>query len=235
MLEFLGLNFTALIIFAAVAHFLCFLWLLRERKRMAKGLKAFLDDIVRPFTQRSDFDPNISIDDQISRYVRDWREALDSPGRRDDRGKLARLTIKDEKKPYLDSSLDTKYNVLRTAIESYPLLGILGTLFAMALALSGNGTGAEPAAAGLAAAGLEASLDGAGAGAALQAAGGDITMIISAFKGAIWSTVWGLLFAVGFMLFNAWVETGFTRLEENRIAVSDVVLKTKQIQLGGDE
>jgi biopolymer transport protein ExbB len=212
MLEFLGLNFTALIIFAAAAHFLCFLWLLRERKRTAKGLKAFLDDIVRPFSQRSDFDPNISIDDQISRYVRDWREALDNPERCGDRGKLARLAIKDEKKPYLDSSLDTKYNVLRTAIESYPLLGILGTLFAMALALSENGTGA-----------------------ALQTAGGDITMIISAFKGAIWSTVWGLLFAVGFMLFNAWVETGFTRLEENRAAVSDVVLKTKQIQLCGGE
>jgi biopolymer transport protein ExbB/TolQ len=164
--------------------------------------------MVRGFTRQSDVDPNISIDDQISRFIKDWEEVLHHPNRLPDREALARRDIKDEQRPYLETSLETRYNVVRSAIESYPLLGILGTLFAMALALSQGGGEAVEAAAVY-----------------------DISEIIRAFNSAIWSTVWGLIFAVGFLLFNASVENGFERLRENRNMVNDIVQKTKQLKL----
>ncbi len=214
MFEFLGSHFTALIIFAAVVHLAFFLWLLRDRARKTTQLKAFLQNVVRGLSRHSDIDPAVSIDDQISRFIRDWEEALADPRATVAREELKRSSIKDEQRPYLETSLETKYNVVRTAIESYPLLGILGTLFAMALALSEGGP---------------SGIDAAAAGAAQ-----DISHIIKAFNSAIWSTVWGLIFAVGFMLFNASVETGFERLSEHRSAVHEIIRKTKQLRLPAD-
>ena len=210
MFEFLGLHFTAIIIFAALAHFAFFLYLLRDRSRKIAELKAFLQNVVRGLSRHSDIAPAVSVDDQISRYIKDWEEALTDPSGTGAREELKRSGIKDEQRPYLDTSLETKYNVVRTAIESYPLLGILGTLFAMALALSQGGPS-----------GIEAGAQ-------------DITHIIKSFNSAIWSTVWGLIFAVGFMLFNASVETGFDRLREHRIAVQEIIAKTKQLRLSAD-
>jgi len=214
MFEFLGLHFTAIIIFAAVVHFAFFLYLLRDRARKIAELKAFLQNVVRGLSRHSDMAPAASVDDQISRYIKDWEEALTDPEGSGAREELKRSGIKDEQRPYLETSLETKYNVVRTAIESYPLLGILGTLFAMALALS---QGAPPVG------------DAAAAGAQ------EITHIIKSFNSAIWSTVWGLIFAVGFMLFNASVETGFDRLREHRIAVQEIIAKTKQLRLSADK
>ncbi len=210
MFEFLGLHFTAIIIFAAVVHFAFFLYLLRDRSRKIAELKAFLQNVVRGLSRHSDITPAVSVDDQISRYIKDWEEALTDPNGTGAREELKRSGIKDEQRPYLETSLETKYNVVRTAIESYPLLGILGTLFAMALALSEGGPS-----------GIEGGAQ-------------DITHIIKSFNSAIWSTVWGLIFAVGFMLFNASVETGFDRLREHRIAVQEIIAKTKQLRLSAD-
>lgn len=220
MIEFLGQNFTVLIIFAAVVHLAAFLWLLHQKHKKIRGLQAFLQNMVRGFSRHSDIDPNIGIDEQIDRFIKDWEEVLEHPDRAADREALARRDIKDEHRPYLESSLETRYNVVRSAIESYPLLGILGTLFAMALALSQGGAGGEAAAAASA---TEAAV-----------AGYDISTIIKAFNSAIWSTVWGLVFAVGFLLFNASVENGFERLREHRALVGAIVQKTKQLRLALD-
>lgn len=223
MFEFLGLHFTAIIIFAAVVHFAFFLYLLRDRARKIAELKAFLQNVVRGLSRHSDFAPAVSVDDQISRFIKDWEEALADPSGSGAREELKRSDIKDEQRPYLETSLETKYNVVRTAIESYPLLGILGTLFAMALALSGGGPS-----------GIEGGSSGIDAASAGVGAAQDITQIIKAFNSAIWSTVWGLIFAVGFMLFNAAVETGFDRLREHRIAVQEIIAKTKQLRLSAE-
>ena len=48
--------------------------------------------------------------------------------------------------------------------------------------------------------------------------------IINNFGNAIWTTLWGLIFGIAFMMFNAWVELGFERLADHRRNIAEVVM-----------
>ena len=76
-----------------------------------------------------------------------------------------RIYVLDERRDYLNSMSFEKWtNMARTVIEVYPLLGILGTILAVAAALP-----------------------------ALEANDADaMTDIMRLFGAAIWSTIWGL-------------------------------------------
>ena len=53
--------------------------------------------------------------------------------------------------------------------------------------------------------------------------------IIRNFRMAIGSTILGLAFGVGFMLFNAWVEPSFERLMEHRKSIRAVIRTAKNV------
>jgi biopolymer transport protein ExbB len=96
---------------------------------------------------------------------------------------------------------ETSYNICRTMIEAYPLLGVLGTILAIGAALqSGDGASASSS----------------------------VSVIVSRFGDAIWSTFAGLSAAVVLMFLNSAVEPRFRRLAENRQNVRETVARAKR-------
>lgn len=123
-------------------HFFMFLVLgLWYRARLA-AIAGLLDEFTRSLRHRSILDRRTSLGDQIEAFIADIREVLDNPHRMGDRPALmTRIEILDGRRNYLKSlGFDTWYNVARAMIEAYPLLGILGTILAIGLAVDTPGT-----------------------------------------------------------------------------------------------
>ena len=108
------------------------LWSVADRRRLARSLAKFTNNV--PGRSLS---TNVAPADQIDAFLADIGDVVRQPAGSPARGELTqRLTILDEDRFYLRSGLfPTLYNVARTMIEAYPLLGVLGTILAIGSAL----------------------------------------------------------------------------------------------------
>jgi biopolymer transport protein ExbB len=147
-------------------------------------------------------------------------------------GRLGRMQRElarfEDLKPYKKTSyVEVLYNAVRTGVEIYPLLGILGTIIALGLGLQGTSLPISDATsqpivssnAGGPAQDHYAQVE-AGAAVAAEKAG----RIIDNFGSAIWSTFWGLVCGIFFMMLNSFHELKFDRLVTHRQNVSEVVM-----------
>jgi biopolymer transport protein ExbB len=121
-----------------VLHLLFFFGLWLAFRGRLRRLAAMLDDFTRGLRQRSVLDRSAHLTDQIEAFLADVHEVLQHPERIEERRSLLdRMRILDEKRRYLQSmSFDTWYNVARSMIEAYPLMGILGTILAIGLVVA---------------------------------------------------------------------------------------------------
>lgn len=239
MLEWIAHHITHLIIILCALHLGVFTYLLMRRRRDTQKLKVFLGNIVREFSQRADIDHMRDLDDEIHFFITDIREVLQTDERTADRQVLLkRLVIKDEARPYLKSkNLETGYNVARTGIEAYPLLGILGTILAIAVGLgSPQARASKPDGTELRS-GTAKNVSPAQPpktpppASAPSSGGSSVSQVVRSFLDAIWSTAAGLIAAIILMLLNAGVEPGLMRLTGHRADVREVV-RTAKRELG---
>lgn len=199
ILELITQWFTPAILVVGVLHLLFFgglwLWARRDLRSMAHSL----DQFTAGLKHRSRLDWTGHLSDQVNAFIADIQEALSDP---EDRDVIRnRIRILDERRDYFDSfRFETAWNVARTGIEAYPLLGVLGTIFALWLAMRGRA----------------------------EEGGAAVSEIVSRFSVAIDSTFAGLAMAVVLMLVNSGVETLFNRIVENRRHVREVVLAAKR-------
>ena len=199
-------HFYVFILLLAAAHLAGFRYLAWERRRQSRWLADHLENLLQGFSSRADRDPYQTIDEQIDAFLANIQEALDDPARDDDRRRLyEQIMVKDETKKYLRGSrFETLYNLARTAIEVYPLLGIMGTVLAIGLALNGP-------AGDLATAATE--------------------RIVRNFAGSIWATLAGIGCGIILLLVNSLIEPAFTRLLDHRWDVRETIAAVKT-QLG---
>jgi biopolymer transport protein ExbB/TolQ len=199
-------HFYWLILIMAAAHLVVFLRLWRERRRQALWLAEHLENLVQGFSSRADRDPYPTLDERVDSFLANIREVLADPSRSADRQRLhEQIIAKDETKKYLRGSrFETLYSLARTTIEIYPLLGIMGTVLAIALALN------APAG---------------------EAAASATERIIQNFAGSIWATLAGIGCGIVLLMVNALVEPSFQRLLEHRAEVREVIAAAKT-QLG---
>jgi len=192
----------------AVVHAVGFVMLWRWSKRDYQSQFRLLEDFTAELSHRSRIAPGGHIADQVDAFLADIRDVLGRDSTDGQRQMLKdRIYVLDERREYLNSMSFEKWtNMARTVIEVYPLLGILGTILAVAAAL--------PA--------LEANDAGA------------MTNIMRLFGAAIWSTIWGLAAAIILMWANSWLEPEYSRLAEIRVNVRDVVAQAKRELGGGD-
>ena len=117
--------------------FILWVWAGRDLRQIASTLF----DLTRGLKNQSLLDSTAHLSDQIEAFLADVQDVLDDPARGDDREQLIRrMRIIDERRRYLNSMLfDTIYNVARSMIEAYPLMGILGTVLAIGAALQAQG------------------------------------------------------------------------------------------------
>ena len=116
-----------------VYFFVMWVWYRRD----VRALASTLDSFTREIKYRSVLDRNSHLCDQIEAFLSDIDEVLAKPEGHADRQALAhRMAILDEKRSYLHSlGFETHYNLCRTMIETYPLMGILGTILAIGVVL----------------------------------------------------------------------------------------------------
>lgn len=199
MLEFATAWFTPMILILGALHLMWF-WLLRMRAgRDVRSLAQLLERFTDGLHHRSRLDWRGHLTDQIDAFVEDVRDAMQRDG---DRELIRnRMAVLDEQRSYLNSfRFETSWNVARTGIEIYPLLGVLGTIFALWLAMR------EPT----------------------SDASATVGTIVQRFGVAIDSTFAGLAVAILLMVVHSYYETFFTRLTENRRAVRDLVTQVKR-------
>jgi biopolymer transport protein ExbB/TolQ len=202
-------HFYLFILLLFAAHLLGFRWLWRERSRQAVWLAEHLQNLIQGFASRADRDPYPTVDEQIDSFLANIREALSDPSRQRDRRALHdQIVAKDETKKYLRGSrFETFYNLARTGIEIYPLLGIMGTVLAIGLALHSQDAG-----------------DAASA----------TERIVRNFAGSIWATLAGIGCGVVLLLVNAVLEPAFQRLLDHRWEVRETISAVKN-ELGASK
>ena len=122
------------------AFLVLWLWAGRDRRQ----IKDALFDFTRGLTGQSVL-PSASAADQTDAFLADIGDVLQQPPGSPARSELAtRLKILDERRGYLRSGLfPTAYNVARTMIEAYPLLGVLGTILAIGAVQQGANAGVQ--------------------------------------------------------------------------------------------
>jgi len=222
-MRWLSDNSVSIIICVAVVHFLFFLGLWWRHGKILKGLSVKLRNTL-PSDKPLD-DEMRSLDGTIECYLHDLREIIlggDGAAVRKVWEQL-RILVKDKRHLHT-GPFETVYNVVRDMIQAYPLMGILGTVLAIGVGLS-SGHPDAAAAPGTTPAAAVRSVDAPAGEAAVNGAAGDI---IKDFKNAIWSTVWGLIFGLGFMGVNAALEPSFTRLVEHRANVRNILLEANR-------
>ena len=221
-------NVFLLILFGV--HVVLFLGLCVSRKRQIRRLASHLEDILGPKFRRISNDPDRTLDEVIDGFFHDIQDVVathqDSP---DARELSRRLVTKDEARKYLKRmSFETLYSCVRTGIEAWPLLGILGTVVAIALGMQATTTApgpVEPAA-------IVQPVTTAPVAGAPQAPPPAPEAPEAAPTDAIIRNFRMLAFGVGFMLFNAWVEPSFERLMEHRRSVRTAVRTAKNVLFG---
>jgi hypothetical protein len=222
-------HFYLFILLLGITHLFVLLAMWAARRRMTNNLASYLFNLVKNFSAGTDHRPGGTIYEQIDSFIADIREVTLNPGREADRDRLYhRVLVKDETKSDIHGTkLETWYNLARTGIEAYPLLGILGTIFAIALGLHGHPT--LPTAPAGANSAIVAPADAPASPDAVSPATSG--QIIRNFANSIWSTAAGIGFAIILMLVNALIEPGFDRLSKQRQAVRDAIAAAK-IHLG---
>jgi len=192
--------------FAVHVFFFFVLWVWWRRD--LRSIASSLDDFTRGLKHRSLMDRTSHLSDQIDAFLSDVREVVEARGNDAERQMLGqRMAILDERRRYLSRMLfETSYNVCRTMIEAYPLLGVLGTILAIGTALqTGDGTSAASS----------------------------VGVIVARFGDAIWSTFAGLSAAIALMFLNSALEPRFRRLSENREHVRETIARAKrELSLG---
>ncbi|MCA8994996.1 MAG: MotA/TolQ/ExbB proton channel family protein [Planctomycetaceae bacterium] len=194
----------AIVVLAGVHLFLFFvLWIWSRRD--FKNIASTLFDFTRGLKHQSVLDTTAHLSDQIDAFLADVNETLDVAGRSGDRETLhQRMRILDEKRRYMNSmSFETMYNMARTMIEAYPLMGVLGTIIAIGAALQTDT-------------------------AATAVAADTLGLVLSRFGEAIWSTAAGLVAAMLLMFVNSCLEMSFGRLTENRRHVREMIARVKR-------
>lgn len=137
LIERLSAASTLIIVVLGLLHIALFFVLWISFRHNLRRIAAALDDFTRGLHHRSVLDRSSHLSDQIEAFLTDVNEILDTPTREADRQTLHnRINILDEQRKYLQSlGFEISYNMCRTMIEAYPLLGILGTILAIGGAL----------------------------------------------------------------------------------------------------
>jgi hypothetical protein len=237
LLQWFADNASLLICCFAAVHFVVLLVLRLWWGRTLLTLQDYLRSLLTNIKGTSDPRSSGDLDDQIEAFLQDVRAILTQEHFQQERDEIrTRVIAKKEQRPYLRAkAFERWYSVARAAVEIYPLAGILGTILAMAVSLAPGGQSRTPdavSAEDVEAVAIAAESNTARTGDADNlAAETAVAGIVTNFRSAIWSTFFGLLFAILFMGITAWYEPSFVRLVEYRAAVREAIREAERSML----
>lgn len=199
MLELISSYSTLVIVIAAVAHTIAFAVLAAWAKGDRKRIAQTLERFTDGLPHRSRMDFNSHLSDQIEAFLADIADVMAQPNQSTDRIQLAqRLRILDERREYLQS---LRFETAWNVARTMIEAYPLAGVLGTILAI----------------------------GAALAADDqASVSVIVTRFGDAIWSTFAGLVAAIALMFIGSVVEPGFARLTENRLDVREMAAKVKR-------
>lgn len=183
LLQWISDHFVELIMLAAILELIaCIRVYVYNALYIRKVHKWFEEDILREGssgTASATLDPLIRLETNLHGFRASYSEKIESWNRAELKEKLTELSTRESLKSHSYGEWNKAlFNTLRDAVTVFPLLGILGTVFAIGCQLSGSSP--EEGA---------AMLEG----------------VTKNFGIAIWTTVWGIVFGISFTLVNAFL------------------------------
>lgn len=206
MLETLSASSTWVILIAAVLHLIAFLALTIWARNDRKRIAQTLQRFTDELPHRSRMDFGVHLSDQIEAFLADIQDVLSEPPGSDNRRALRqRMAILDGRREYLQSM--SFETAWNVARTMIEAYPLAGVLGTI-LAI----------------------------GAALATdSSASVSVIVTRFGDAIWSTFAGLVAAIVLMLIGSLVEPSFARLAENRTHVRETAASAKRELTIADE
>ncbi|MCM2369033.1 MotA/TolQ/ExbB proton channel family protein [Aporhodopirellula aestuarii] len=199
MLELISSYSTLAIIAAAIVHLLAFAVLTLWARADRKRIAQTLQRFTSGLPHRSRMDFNVHLSDQIEAFLADIGDVMAQPHRSPDRVRLAdRIRILDERREYLHS---LRFETAWNVARTMIEAYPLAGVLGTILAI-GSALAADDQA--------------------------SVSIIVTRFGDAIWSTFAGLSAAILLMLIGSVVEPGFASLSENRLGVREMAAKVKR-------
>lgn len=205
MLELISSYSAAVITIAAVVHVFVFLFLANWARGDRKRIAQTLERFTDGLPHRSRMDFGTHLSDQIEAFLADIADVMAQPHGASDRVELAkRLRILDERREYLQS---LRFETAWNVTRTMIESYPLAGVLGTILAI----------------------------GAALAASDqASVSVIVTRFGDAIWSTFAGLVAAIVLMFIGSVCEPGFARLSENRSDVREMSAKIKRELTSGE-
>ncbi|SMP56683.1 Biopolymer transport protein ExbB/TolQ [Neorhodopirellula lusitana] len=199
MLEWISSYSTLAIAIAAVVHVVAFAILSGWAKSDRRRIAQTLERFTDGLPHRSRMDFNTHLSDQIEAFLADISDVMAQPTQSPDRVTLAqRVKILDERRDYLQS---LRFETAWNVARTMIEAYPLAGVLGTILAI----------------------------GAALAADDqASVSVIVTRFGDAIWSTFAGLVAAIVLMFLGSLVEPAFARLSENRADVREMAAKVKR-------
>ncbi|TWT94229.1 MotA/TolQ/ExbB proton channel family protein [Neorhodopirellula pilleata] len=199
MLELISSYSAAAITLAAIVHLVVFAFLAKWARGDRQRIAQTLERFTDGLPHRSRMDFDAHLSDQIKAFLADIADVMSQPNGSPDRLQLAqRLRILDERREYLQS---LRFETAWNVTRTMIEAYPLAGVLGTILAI----------------------------GAALAADDqASVSVIVTRFGDAIWSTFAGLVAAIGLMFIGSFTEPGFARLSENRSDVREMAAKVKR-------
>lgn len=199
MLELISSYSATAITLTAVVHLVVFIFLAKWARGDRQRIAQTLERFTNGLPHRSRMDVNTHLSDQIEAFLADISDAMAQPSGSTDRRQLAqRLRILDERREYLQS---LRFETAWNVTRTMIEAYPLAGVLGTILAI----------------------------GAALAADDqASVSVIVTRFGDAIWSTFAGLIAAIALMFVGSFFEPGFARLSENRSDVREMAAKVKR-------
>lgn len=218
-------------------HLMLFVSLQAQLKRRLAMLRAFVRNlasrVVQPWSEER---PESTVAEEIDLLLHDLKDAAAAGAWDPERSSRIRDAVfaADAPHKYLyDRSFEKRLSLAKAIIEIYPLLGIVGTVLAIAAGmapLDAREPHVRPAivaaspAPGSAAIAPRLDEDSSGEN--------ELRNVTQNFGHSVWTTLIGLSLAIVFLLLSSWWEPEFQQLIEYRRGIADILHNVKS-RLGG--
>lgn len=199
MLELISSYSTVAILVFAVLHFFAFVLLTAWARADRKRIAQTLGRFTDGLPNRSRMDFHVHLSDQIDAFLADIGDVMAERRGSANRTRLAeRVRILDERREYLQS---LRFETAWNVARTMIEAYPLAGVLGTILAI-GSALAADDQA--------------------------SVSVIVTRFGDAIWSTFAGLSAAIVLMLIGSFVEPAFARLSENRLGVREMAAKVKR-------
>ena len=208
-------------------HLLLFISLQTEHARRLLTLRTFVRNLATRIVHRwSDERPNSTVAEELDILLHDLRDALPVDSWDPERAARIRDAVfaADAPRTYLyEMDFEKRHSLAKAITETYPLLGIVGTVLAIA-------AGMAPMEAVPPRRPDVAEVRTVGAPAVSEedhAAESSLRQVTQNFGHSVWTTLVGLSLAVVFLLVNAWSEPEFHQLGVYRARIIEILHQVK--------